>query len=42
MDVTAAVTEITGAGTAAGTVGAAVLGVLGIIMAYRIVRRAFG
>lgn len=41
MDVSAAVGEIAAAATAAGTVGAAVLGVLGVILAFRVVRRAF-
>lgn len=41
MDVTGAITEITAAGTSAATVGGAVLVALGVILGFRVIRRAF-
>lgn len=41
MDVTGAIAEISNAATAAATVGGAVLVALGVIMGFRVIRRAF-
>jgi MYXO-CTERM domain-containing protein len=41
MDVSAAITEIQAGSAAAASVGGAVLAVLGVILAFRIIRRAF-
>ena len=42
MDVTGAVTEITNAVASVTAVGGAILGVLGTIAAFRVIRRVFG
>jgi len=41
MDVSDAITTLGTAAAAAGTVGAAVLAVLGVVLGFKVIRRAF-